>query len=46
MFPLQISLNERKKARRVTWFLHNVNSSVPYGWLFPKCAAVIHHGGR
>ncbi|CAL5184659.1 unnamed protein product [Lathyrus oleraceus] len=20
-------------------------SSIPYGWLFPKCAAVIHHGG-
>ncbi|XP_027188917.1 sterol 3-beta-glucosyltransferase UGT80A2 isoform X2 [Cicer arietinum] len=19
--------------------------SIPYGWLFPKCAAVIHHGG-
>lgn len=19
--------------------------SLPYGWLFPKCAAVIHHGG-
>lgn len=21
------------------------SGSVPYGWLFPKCAAVIHHGG-
>ncbi|CAJ2644694.1 sterol 3-beta-glucosyltransferase UGT80A2 [Trifolium pratense] len=19
--------------------------SIPYGWLFPKCAAVVHHGG-
>ncbi|XP_061337197.1 sterol 3-beta-glucosyltransferase UGT80B1 isoform X2 [Gastrolobium bilobum] len=21
------------------------SGSIPYGWLFPKCAAVIHHGG-
>ena len=27
-------------------FLYHLNSSLPYGWLFKKCAAVIHHGGR
>lgn len=26
-------------------FLHMI-SSIPYKWLFPRCAAAIHHGGR